>query len=97
MAMAVTSNQKQAGLKSLFMQTHSSASFLHADELVEMEAAQKAKKCITDEAYCEEAYTDLESMGYFPDAQAFLLSLPALATIERLGASAEKRYAASMK
>ena len=36
-------------------------------------------------------------MGYIPDGQAFLLSLPALATIERLAASAEKRYAASIK
>jgi hypothetical protein len=40
---------------------------------------------------------DFESMGYIPDGQAFLLSLPALATIERLGASAEKRYAAAIK
>jgi hypothetical protein len=36
-------------------------------------------------------------MGFIPDGQAFLLSLPALAAIERLGASAEKRYAASIK
>jgi len=36
-------------------------------------------------------------MGYIPEGQAFLLSLPALATIERLAASAEKRYAACMK
>jgi multidrug efflux pump subunit AcrA (membrane-fusion protein) len=43
------------------------------------------------------AYLGFESMGYIPDGEAFLLSLPALATIERLAASAEKRYAASIK
>jgi hypothetical protein len=60
-------------------------------------SAQNAKRCLTDSEYREEVYLDFESMGYYPDAQAFLLSLPALATIERLGASAEKRYAAAIK
>jgi len=97
MATAVTSNQQQAGLKSLFMQTHGSASIPGAEKVVTMDAAEKARRCFTDPEYCEEAYTDLELMGYIPDGQAFLLSLPALATIERLAASAEKRYAASIK
>jgi hypothetical protein len=97
MATAVTSNQQQAGLKSLFMQTHGSASMPGAEKVVTMDAAEKARRCFTDPEYCEEAYTDLELMGYIPDGQAFLLSLPALATIERLAASAEKRYAASIK
>ena len=97
MATAVTSNQQQAGLKSLFMQTHPAASVPRAERLVEMEAVTNAKRCFTDSEYREDAYTDLELMGYIPDGQAFLLSLPALATIERLAASAEKRYAASIK
>jgi hypothetical protein len=97
MATAVTSNQQQAGLKSLFIQTHPAASVPRAQGLVEMEAARNARRCFTDPEYREEAYTDLELMGYIPDGQAFLLSLPALATIERLGASAEKRYAAAIK
>jgi hypothetical protein len=62
-----------------------------------MEAARSATRVLTDPGYREEAYLDFESMGFIPDGQAFLLSLPALATIERLGASAEKRYAASIK
>jgi hypothetical protein len=97
MAMAVTSNQQQAGLKSLFMQTHREALLPIAEKMVEIEAARNARRCLTDPEYREEAYMDLESMGYIPDGQAFLLSLPALATIERLSASAEKRYAASIK
>jgi hypothetical protein len=54
-------------------------------------------KCFLDSDYREEAYIDFENCGYIPDGQPFLLSLPALATIERLLASAEKRYAATMK
>jgi hypothetical protein len=97
MAMAVTANQQHAGLKSLFMQTHDDVSTPFAERIASMKAAQNAKRCLTDGEYREEVYLDFESMGYYPDAQAFLLSLPALATIERLGASAEKRYAAAIK
>ena len=97
MAAAVTSNQQQAGLKSLFMQTHGAALIPGSEKVVTMDAAENAKRCFTDPEYCEDAYYKLELMGYVPDGQAFLLSLPALATIERLGASAEKRYAASIK
>jgi len=97
MATAVTANQQYAGLKSLFMQTHDDASIPIAELRVSRDAAKNAKRCFTDSEYREEAYVDFESMGFIPDGQAFLLSLPALATIERLGASAEKRYAASIK
>jgi hypothetical protein len=97
MATAVTSNHQHAGLKSLFMQTHDDASIPIAERRVAGDAAKNAKRCLTDSDYREEAYLDFESMGYIPDGQAFLLSLPALATIERLAASAEKRYAASIK
>ena len=97
MAMAVTSNQQQAGLKSLYMQTHDDASIPIAARRVSRDAGKNAKRCFADPEYCEEAYVEFESMGYIPDGQAFLLSLPALATIERLGASAEKRYAAAIK
>ena len=97
MATAVTANQQLAGLKSLFMQTHDSAAIPIAERSVIIDATKNAKRCFTDPEYREDAYSDLELMGYIPDGQAFLLSLPALATIERLGASAEKRYAASIK
>jgi hypothetical protein len=97
MATAATSNQQQAGLKSLFMETHNAASIPGAERAVRFDAAKNAKRCFTDPEYREDVYTDLELMGYIPDGQAFLLSLPALATIERLGASAEKRYTASIK
>jgi hypothetical protein len=97
MATAVTANQQHAGLKSLFMETHDRASIPIAKGTVSIDATKNAKRCLTDSEYREEAYLDFESMGYIPDGQAFLLSLPALATIERLGASAEKRYAASIK
>ena len=97
MATAVTANQQHAGLKSLFMQTHDDALIPIAERTVSRDAAKNAKRCLTDSEYCEDAYSDFELMGYIPDGQAFLLSLPALATIERLAASAEKRYAASIK
>jgi hypothetical protein len=97
MATAVTANQQHAGLKSLFMQTHDRASIPIAKGTVSNDATKNAKRCLTDSEYREEAYLDFESMGFVPDGQAFLLSLPALATIERLAASAEKRYAASIK
>jgi hypothetical protein len=97
MATAVTSNQQHAGLKSLFMETHQNALIPIAKGTVSRDAAKTAKRCFTDPEYREEAYLDFESMGYIPDGQTFLLSLPALATIERLGASAEKRYAAAIK
>jgi hypothetical protein len=97
MAIAVTSNQQLAGLKSLFVQTHDAASIPGVEQAVMEDAAHDAKRCFTDSKFREEAYIDFEGMGYIPDGQAFLLSLPALATIERLGASAEKRYAASIK
>jgi hypothetical protein len=97
MATAVTANQQHAGLKSLFIQTHDDALIPIAEQSVARDAAKNAKRCLTDSDYREEAYLDFESMGYIPDGQAFLLSLPDLAIIERLAASAEKRYAAAIK
>lgn len=97
MAVAVTTNQQQAGLASLFEQTSKAGLGKVAQHLVSVEARKNAMKCFTDSDYREEAYYDFETCGYIPDGQAFLLSLPALATIERLLASAEKRYAVTMK
>jgi hypothetical protein len=97
MAVAVTTNQQQAGLTSLFEQTSKAGLGKVAQHLVSVEAAKNAMKCFTDSDYREEAYLDFENCGYIPDGQPFLLSLPALATIERLLASAEKRYAVTMK
>jgi hypothetical protein len=97
MAVAVTTNQQQAGLASLFEQTSKAALGKYEQHLVSVNARKNAVKCFIDSEYREEAYCDLELAGFVPDGQAFLLSLPALATIERLLASAEKRYAATMK
>jgi hypothetical protein len=97
MATAVTSNQQQSGLESLFVKTHNAASIKGAEHLVKFDAAYSAKRCLSDAAYRDEAYCDLELKGFVPDGEAFLLSLPALATIERLLASAEKRFAATLK
>jgi hypothetical protein len=97
MAVAVTANQQQAGLASLFEQTSEMGLGKISQHMVSATARNNAMKCFTDGDYREEAYFDFEKRGYVPDGQAFLLSLPALATIERLLASAEKRYAATMK
>jgi len=97
MAVAATTNQQQAGLTSLFEQTSKAGLGKVAQHLVSVEAAKNAMKCFLDSDYREEAYLDFENCGYIPDGQPFLLSLPALATIERLLASAEKRYAVTMK
>jgi hypothetical protein len=97
MAVAVTTNQQQAGLTSLFEQTSKAGLSKFARHLVSVEARKNAMKCFTDSDYREEAYYNFENCGYIPDGQAFLLSLPALATIERLLASSEKRYAVTMK
>jgi hypothetical protein len=97
MAVAATTNQRQAGLASLFEQT-SELGFGKIGKLnASINARKNAMKCFTDSNYREEVYLDFEDRGYIPDGQAFLLSLPALATIERLLASAEKRYIATMK
>jgi len=97
MAAAVTTNQQQAGLASLFEQTSEASFGKIAQHLVGVEARKNAMKCFTDSDYREEAYCELEARGYVPDGQAFQLSLPALATIERLLSSSEKRYAVTMK
>jgi hypothetical protein len=97
MAVAVTTNQQQAGLASLFEQTSEMGLGKIEKHLASVSARKNAMKCFTDSDYREEAYLHFEARGYTPDGQAFLLSLPALATIERLLASAEKRYAGTMK
>jgi hypothetical protein len=97
MAVAVTTNQQQAGLASLFEQTSEVGLGKVAQHLVSARARQNAMKCLTDDDYREKAYCDFEMRGYIPDGQAFRLSLPDLATIERLLSSSEKRYAATMK
>ena len=97
MAIAVTTNQQQAGLASLFEQTGKTGFGKFAKHSLSAEARKNAMKCFTDAAYREEAYYDFETCGYMPDGQAFLLSLPALATIERLLGASEKRFSAAMK
>jgi hypothetical protein len=73
MAMAVTSNQQQAGLKSLFMQTHREASLLVVEKMVEIEAARNARRCVTDPESREEAYMDLKSMGVYPGCSSLFV------------------------
>jgi len=97
MTVAVTSNYQQAGLASLFQQTDQLAFGTIGELSASINARKNAMRCFTDSDYREETYIDFENRGYIPDGQAFLLALPALATIERLLASAEKRYVAAMK
>ena len=97
MAVAVTTNQQQAGLASLFEQTSEAGLGKVAQHLVGVKARKNAAKCFIDSEYRENTYYDFELAGFAPEGQAFLLSLPALATIERLLASSEKRYAVTMK
>lgn len=97
MVVAVTTNQQQAGLASLFEQTSEAGFGKVGQHLVSVEARRNAMKCFTDSDYREEAYCDFETHGYIPDGQAFLLSLLALAAIDRLLASSEKRYTTTMK
>ena len=97
MAVAVTTNQQQAGLASLFEQTSEAGFGKVAQHLVGVKARKNAAKCFIDSEYRENTYYDFELAGFAPEGQAFLLSLPALATIERLLASSEKRYAVTMK
>ena len=99
MTTAATSNQQFPAMKTLLMQIHPSAShpLKYSKAAVEIDADRDARKCFADEVYKEEMYCKLEMMTFIPDGQAFLMSLPALATIERLLASAEKRYAAALK
>jgi hypothetical protein len=97
MTVAVTSNHQQAGLASLFQQTDQLAFGTIGELSASINARKNAMRCSTDSDYREETYIDFENRGYIPDGQAFLLALPALATIERLLASAEKRYVATMK
>jgi hypothetical protein len=97
MTVAVTTNQQQAGLASLFEQTSEVALGKYNQHLVGVKARKNAAKCFIDSEYRENTRYDFELAGFAPEGQAFLLSLPALATIERLLASSEKRYAVTMK
>lgn len=97
MVVAVTTNHQQAGLTSLFEQIDESGYGKIGKIGASIKARKNAIKCFTDSNYREEVYVDFENRGYIPDGQPFLLSLPALATIERLLGSAEKRYVATLK
>ena len=96
MAQAVTENNQQAALKGLYLETNPVPSKLLEPAAV-LAADIHAKRCFSDSDYRETTYNKLEHLGYIPDGRAFLLSLPALATIERLLVSAEKRFLANIK
>jgi hypothetical protein len=97
MAVAVTTNQHQAGFASLFEEADATAFGKLGKIWASTEARKKAIKCSTNDAYREQTYRDFEARGYIPEGQTFLLSLPALATIEHLLNASEKRYSAAMK
>lgn len=97
MAVSATTNQQQAGLAWLFEQTDETAFGKFGEIGANRTARKKAMRCFTDSVYREEIYEDFESRGFDPDGKPFLLSLSSLATIERLLASSEKRYVATMK
>jgi hypothetical protein len=97
MAAVVTANQQQAGLASCFEQTDEMGFGNRGKNLASIEARKKAIECLTDEGHREEVTSDFELRGFIPYGEAFLLSLPDLATIERLLSGSEKRYNGAIK
>ena len=94
MKVGVIRSHQRAALVSLLMKTHEGAAMKGAEAAVMIDAEQKATRWFSDPA-CRPAMAKMiENAGYPPNAvevEAFQRALPALATIERLIVSAQKR------
>jgi hypothetical protein len=91
MKIAILRNQHRPATESLFRRTGGIFSAGRGSEAI---ASTGADKYYTDTAYKKKSDQKFAAAGYAPDAvdgEAFLRSLPSLASIERLIASAEKR------
>ncbi len=100
MKIAVMLNHQRGAVESLFRKTHDTAALKNAGDFRAIEADANAKKFFADPAYRESASQKFVAAGFSPDgveAEAFVRSLTALATIERLIVSAQKRLTQFLK
>jgi hypothetical protein len=100
MKVALLHNYQRPALDSLLRRTHEGATLKGAEQVVKLDADQRAKNWFRDPASRPAMVKAFEVEGYSShavDAMAFERALPALATIERLIVSAQKRLAIFLK
>ncbi len=94
MKVGVLRSHQRAALVSLLIKTHEGAVMKGAEAAVLIDAEQKATRWFTDPASQPAMVKMIENAGYPPNAvevETFQRALPALATIERMIVSAQKR------
>jgi hypothetical protein len=97
---ALLLNQQRAAVESLFRKTHDAAMVKGTGPALTIEANQSARAWFADPAYRAQAAKKFEAAGYAAgaaEAEAFERSLGALARIENLVASAQKRVMSFLK
>jgi hypothetical protein len=90
----ITLNQQRGAVESLFRKTHSGAAMEGAAAGLRASASVSADAWFSDAAFRAQAAKSFEAAGYASnavEAEAFQRSLPTLAAIDRLIASAQKR------
>jgi len=100
MKIALMRNQQRPALESLFRKTHEGAAMEGAAAGLRIAANQNAKEWFVSPASRAVAARNFEAAGYAPEAveaEAFQRSLAALAVIDRLIASAQKRLLVFLK
>ena len=100
MKVALLRNYQRPALDSMLRKTHDGAALKGAEQAVKLDADQHAKNWFRDPASRPAMVKAFEVAGYSShavDAMAFERALPALATIERLIVSAQKRLAVFLK
>lgn len=97
----VVANARPAAAESMFKKSHESAALKAAEAIVALEATEKAKQYFADRAFENEANEDFNDAGYataYPiEVEALQLSLPTLATLDRMITSTQKRSATLTK
>ena len=100
MKVALLLNQQRAAVESLFRKTHDAAMVQGTGPALTIEANQSARAWFANPAYRAQAAKKFEAAGYATaavEAEAFERSLGALARIENLVASAQKRVMSFLK
>jgi hypothetical protein len=100
MKVAIMHSHQRGAVESLFRKTHEGASMAGAESGLRAMASVNADQWFVDEAYRQRAAKRFEAAGYASnavEAEAFQRSLPTLATVDRLIASAQKRLAGFLK
>jgi hypothetical protein len=100
MKVAILLNHQRGAVESLFRKTHEGASMAGAESGLRAMASVNADQWFGDAAYRARAAKLFEAAGYASnavEAEAFQRSLPTLATIDRLIASAQKRLTSFLK